>query len=136
MASSVMNGSDFKIKVGGAVVDDLTSLSQSFSMEARDTTTKDDAGVRQVAPGKKSSTINFEGNHIDGATTGFHTLWSSYDSRAEIAWISHSGYASGEKYFTGNGYITSLSWSGGTEDNVTFSGTIEVDGTVTQNTAT
>ena len=136
MATSVMNGSNLKMKVGGAVVDDLTSTSISFSMEPRDVTSKDDAGVRKLGEGKTSGSISFEGVHIDGATTGLNTLYTSYGTRAEIAWIFNSSAASGEDYFSGNGYITSLSLQGGVEDNVTYSGTIEVSSAITKNTVT
>lgn len=135
-ATSVMNGSDLKLSVGGATVDDLTSTSIQFNMETRDVTTKDEAGVRAIGSGKKSGSMNFEGVHIDGATTGFNTLYDSFATRSQVTFQFNSSAASGEEYWSGSCYITSLSLSGGVEDNVTYSGTLEIDGAIANNTVT
>ena len=127
---SITNSSSVKIAVGGTDIEDLSSVGIDFSMSTRDITTKDSSGDREIAEGLIQVSLSFEGLHDPAATTGFESLQSTFDSRSSITWKYSSGVV-GDTEYSGSGYITGLSLSAGTEDNHTFTGSIEGTGAVT-----
>ena len=129
-----MNSTVFKLYNGATALSKLTDGSLSLNREMRDSTSKDSAGVREVCPGLFSATISFSGLHADGDTMGFSALQAALvaDVALTVKWSSE---VTGEKYYSASAHLSSLELtSGGFEDNVTYSGTLEVTGAVTEAT--
>jgi hypothetical protein len=127
----IKNGTALKVSYAGAVVDDLTSVSYSGSMEPRDATTKDSAANRELDSGKLSTSITAEGLYDPGSTTNFDVLESARVARAAVAVVYNSGAVATEYTYSVSAFVTQVSLTGGVEDNVTYSVTFEVTGAVT-----
>lgn len=128
---AVMNGTAVLVTVGGTEINLLTECSISLSTELRDITNKESQGWKQSLAGLRSGSINFSLLHDEGNTYGTQELWSAFTSNTATASIKFTTEVSGDYEFAASGWITSLEMNAGTEDNVTTSGTIELDGTIT-----
>lgn len=137
--TGIINGSQYTVmfETDGTppvIADNVTDLSVSISTETRDTTTKNNGGYRALLPGLKSLTVNFTAFYAGDATNGFDELmadfllgakqdvkissidWDASPSPTEIA---------GDMEITFEAYITSLELSAGTEDNASYTCTLE-----------
>ena len=129
--ATITNSTKFKIYKGSTAVSGLTDASLSMNREFRDTTTKDSGGNREGCPGLFSGSMSFSSLHDSSASLGFDTLMTDFLGNTAISFV-FGGSATGEEIYTANGHITSLEISSpGTEENVTYSGTIEITGAVT-----
>ena len=132
--ATITNTTAFKIYKASTAVSDLTDASLSMNREFRDTTTKNSGGNREGCAGLFSGSMSFSALHDNSAALGFDTLYSDFIANTAISFV-FGGAAIGEKTYTANGHITSLEISSpGTEENVTYSGTIEISGAVTEAT--
>lgn len=132
--ATITNSTAFKIYKGATAVSDLTDCSLSMNREFRDTTTKDSGGNREGCAGLFSGSMSFSALHDNSASLGLTTLYSDFIANTPISFV-FGGSVSGEKTYTASGHITSLEVSSpGTEENVTYSGTIEISGAVTEAT--
>jgi len=142
--TGIMNGSQVTVMFGDAggsptyvVVDNVTDLSASLSVDTRDTTTKNNGGYKALLPGLKSLSVNFSAMYADDATQGFDELMTAYNAgtkqAVKVTSYDHSGDAEivGDHRLTFDAYITSIEWSAGTEDNATYSCTMECVSTIT-----
>jgi len=101
----------------------------------RDITTKTSGGWRELLPGLKSASLSLSGLFAEDATNGFNQLVDHQIAGEKLYVIftntgSGSSANAGDEQFDVAGYITSLEQTAGVEDNVGFSMTIEVTGTV------
>ena len=139
-----MNGSQVTVMFGDAggsptyvVVDNVTDLSASLSVDTRDTTTKNNGGYKALLPGLKSLSVNFSAMYADDATQGFAELMTAYNAgtkqAVKVTSYDFDGSAenSGDHRLSFDAYITSVEWSAGTEDNATYSCTMECVSTIT-----
>lgn len=139
-----MNGSQVTIMFGDAgasptyvVVDNVTDLSASLSVDTRDTTTKNNGGYKALLPGLKSLSVNFSAMYADDATQGFAELMTAYNAgtkqAVKVTSYDFDGSAenTGDHRLSFDAYITSVEWSAGTEDNATYSCTMECVSTIT-----
>lgn len=132
--SCPVNTTVFKLYNNTTALSKLTDGSLSLNREMIDTTSKDSAGNREVCPGLFSASISFSGLHADADTMGFSALQAALVADAALT-VKWSSEVSGEKYYSASGHISSLELnSGGFEENVTYSGTIEITGAVTEGT--
>ena len=119
------------------VVDNVTDLSASLSVDTRDTTTKNNGGYKALLPGLKSLSVNFSAMYADDATQGFAELMTAYNAgtkqAVKVTSYDFDGSAenSGDHRLSFDAYITSVEWSAGTEDNATYSCTMECVSTIT-----
>lgn len=132
---AVMNGTAVLVTVGGEEINLLTECSISLTTELRDITNKSSGGFKQSLAGLRSGSINFSSLHDEAedsdAVQKLQDLWTTWSSDTVTASINFTTETSGDYEFSASGWITSLEINAGTEDNVTISGTIEMDGTIT-----
>lgn len=132
--ATITNSTAFKVYKTTTAVSDLTDASMSLNKEFRDTTTKDTGGNREGCAGLFSGSISFSALHDNSATLGFDTLFADFLAGTALT-IVFGGAVTGEKTYTGSGIFTNLEISSpGTEENVTYSGTFELSGAVTEAT--
>jgi hypothetical protein len=143
----VLNASNFVLYTGTSVASSTvmgfaTDVSIDISESPRDITTKFSQAWRSLASGLRQFTIS--GTHLfaENAINGEAQLWSYLQSRTEISFkltvqngdINSTAEVNGNTRYTGRGRITSITRSGGVEDNVTFSFTIEGSGALVRET--
>ena len=142
--TGIINGSNLKVTlaaVGGAevMVNNLTDCSISTNVDLRDTTTKSNAGYKDVLPGMMEASMTFSGMFANDAVNGFHELFDFQNAKTQLdvklTQIVGSGSTPnvGDMEFEAKGYITSLDLTGGTEDNATFSCSIQLVETIAYN---
>jgi predicted secreted protein len=138
--TGIINSSSIRVFLGTTddsevVVDHVTECSISMSTDMRDITTKTSGGWRELLPGLKSASLSLSGLFAEDATNGFNQL-IDHQFAGDLLYVIFTNTGSGSTANTGDeqfdvaGYITSLEQTAGVEDNVGFSMTIEVTGTV------
>ena len=128
---AVMNGTAVLVTIGGTEINLLTECSISLSTELRDITNKESSGWKQSLAGLRSGSINFSLLHDEANVFGTEQLWSAFTSNTAQASVKFTTEQQGDYEFDAAGWVTSLEMNAGTEDNVTTSGTIELDGEIT-----
>ena len=138
--TGIINSSSIRVFLGTTddsevVVDHVTECSISMSTDMRDITTKTSGGWRELLPGLKSASMSLSGLFAEDATNGFNQLVDHQIAGAKLYVVftnvgSNATANAGDEQFDVAGYITSLEQTAGVEDNVGFSMTIEVTGTV------
>ena len=139
-STGIINASSIRVFLGTTddsevVVDHVTECSISMSTDMRDITTKTSGGWREILPGLKSASLSLSGLFAEDATTNYNQLVDHQIAGDKLYVVfTNTGAGSsanaGDEQFDVAGYITSLEQTAGTEDNVTFSMTIEITGTV------
>ena len=139
-STGIINASSIRVFLGTTddsevVVDHVTECSISMSTDLRDITTKTSGGWREILPGMKSASLSLSGLFAEDATTNYNQLVDHQIAGDKLYVVfTNTGAGSsanaGDEQFDVAGYITSLEQTAGTEDNVTFSMTIEITGTV------
>lgn len=142
--AGITNGSNLTIYIADAgdteaVANHVTDLSVSASTDTRDTTTKDNGGYRALLPGLKNLTVNFTAFYAEDATTGYDHLMTAFiaGTKQDVQ-INPVTWADGTPTIvTGDGdiafqaHITSLELSAGTEDNASYTCTLECVSAIT-----
>lgn len=132
---AIINGTVWLLALGGTDLPDQTEGSISINMEMRDITTKDSNGYRELLPGLRSGTISVSGIVDDQGTGGASgTLFTALSAQTEQSIVFGLDGAD-DYHYTCFGFCSSLEVSGGTEDNVTYSATIELTRAILQVTA-
>lgn len=126
-----LNGTLYKITIGGTAISNLTSNSMSVAVATRDVTTKDSSGNMEVLPTIFSATYSFEAIVALDATEGMEELYDVIAGKTESA-VVFTTAVSGDVQFTQQGYITSWDISAPMEDNITITGSIQGTGAVTK----
>lgn len=124
---ATFNGTSLTLTIGGVDVAQSTSCSITLDADTIDVSTKDSSGYQVVIQGQKSGTVDFEGLvDLAGNTTGgaIYTYWSNGTS---VAWV----FSDGTKSISGNGIVTNLSIEAPMEDVATYSGSLQITGSVT-----
>jgi predicted secreted protein len=140
--TGIFNGSQYTVMFetdGTAVVvaDHVTDLSVSVSTDTRDTTTKNNAGYRALLPGLKSLTVNFSALYAGDATNGYDELMVDFlaGNKQDVKICSYDfdtdTEEAGDKEIVFEAYITSLELSAGTEDNASYTCTLECVSSIT-----
>lgn len=140
--TGIFNGSQYTVMFdtdGGTpvVADNVTDLSVSVSTETRDTTTKNNGGYRALLPGLKSLTVNFTAFYAGDATNGYDELMTDFlaGSKQDVKIVSYDFTGgteeAGDKELIFEAYITSLELSAGTEDNASYTCTLECVSSIT-----
>jgi len=142
-STGIFNGSTYTVKFeteGTAVVtaDHVTDLSVSVSTETRDTTSKNNGGYRALLPGLKSLSVNFTAFYAQDATNGYNQLMTDFLAGAKqdvsinaVDWDNAGADIVGDQEIVFEAYITSLELSAGTEDNASYTCTLECVSAIT-----
>ena len=128
--SGVMNGTLLGVYVGSTLIAHATEGSISLSMDTRDISSKDSAGTRALLEGMKSGSISMSALYAEDAAYGADELYTAMAARTPLA-VKFSTEVTGDHFWSASAYLTSLEVSAGTEDNVSFSATFELTGTIT-----
>ena len=141
--TGIINGSDLKIMMvadGGAlvVIDNVTDCSISVTNDFRDTTVKANAGYKALLPGMTSATMNFTALYQSNSTggKGFNDISTLQldKEKLDITFTHVVGSAAaanpGDYQYVVKGYIESLDLSGGTEDNASYTCSIQIVETI------
>lgn len=126
-------GKNLVLRMGGTQITNLKANSIELGRDMRDVTTKDSGDWREVRPRFKNGSIQFSGIMSMSAAKGFEEAYDDWDNGTESTWKLGTG-TTGDTYWSGSGYITSLSFEAPYDDNVEFSGTIDITGTITKGT--
>jgi predicted secreted protein len=140
--TGIINGSQYTVMFdtdGGTpvVADNVTDLSVSISTDTRDTTTKNNGGYRAILPGLKSLNVNFTAFYANDATNGFDELMSDFltGAKQDVKIVSYDWSTdteiAGDMEIIFEAYITSLELSAGTEDNTSYTCTLECVSSIT-----
>jgi len=140
--TGIFNGSQYTVMFetdGTAVVvaDHVTDLSVSVSTETRDTTSKNNGGYRALLPGLKTLTVNFTAFYAGDATNGYDELMVDFlaGNKQDVKVCSYNfttdAEVDGDKEIVFEAYITSLELSAGTEDNASYTATLECVSAIT-----
>lgn len=140
--TGIFNGSQYTVMfetdgTAPVVADNVTDLSVSVSTETRDTTTKNNGGYRALLPGLKSLTVNFTAYYAGDATNGYDELMTDFlaGSKQDVKVVSYNWTTdteeAGDKEIVFEAYITSLELSAGTEDNASYTCTLECVSAIT-----
>ena len=128
---AIFNGTVYLVSIAGTALPDQTEGSISLSMETRDITTKDSSGFRELLESTRSASISVSGL-VDDTTSAVTTLMTHFAARSSFA--VKFGVDTGvhdDVFECTAGFVTSIETSAGTEDNVTYSATIELSGSIT-----
>jgi TP901-1 family phage major tail protein len=134
---AILNGTVYLLQVDATALTHQTEGSISVNMETRDASTKSSGGFRDLLPGQRSGSISVSGLVEDAGTSAVEVMMTAFTARNAVACIfglDAADVADPEQNFTASGYITSMEVSGSTEDNVTYSMTIELTGTIALDT--
>jgi len=129
---AIFNGTIYVVDIAGTALPDQTEGSISLSMETRDATTKDSLGFRELVEGTRSGSISVSGL-VDDTSSAVTTLMGHFAARTSFAvkFGVDGGAGENDDFFSANAYCTSIETSAGTEDNVTYSATLELTGSIT-----
>ena len=137
-STSIMNATDVLIQfstdgVTYSEVGRCTSASLSVSMETRDTSNKDSAGWRELLEGQKSWSLSGDGlvTYNNASADGYSDLWGYLPRRTNL-YVQYGSTTTDEKYYSGQGFLTSLDQEAGMEDNVTYSFSFEGTAALTE----
>tara|TARA_R100001530_G_scaffold136373_1_gene116810 strand:+ start:291 stop:722 length:432 start_codon:yes stop_codon:yes gene_type:complete len=126
--SGIINGTKFGIYEDSKLVAYATSGSISINHSARETSNKEDLGWKTVMEGQRDWEISVEGmvafldlsaGAIAGSTVD--ELFTSYITTRGTYTISFESSESGDKKWSGKGYISSISMDAPNEESTTYS---------------
>ena len=140
--TGIFNGSQYTVmfetdNTTPVVADHVTDLSVSVSTETRDTTSKNNGGFRALLPGLKTLTVNFTAFYAGDATNGYDELMVDFlaGNKQDVKVCSYDftndTEVAGDKEIVFEAFITSLELSAGTEDNASYTCTLECVSAIT-----
>jgi len=140
--TGIFNGSQYTVmfetdNTPVVVADHVTDLSVSVSTETRDTTSKNNGGFRALLPGLKTLTVNFTAFYAGDATNGYDELMVDFlaGNKQDVKVCSYDftndTEVAGDKEIVFEAFITSLELSAGTEDNASYTCTLECVSAIT-----
>jgi len=139
---AILNGTELKVYSTGTT--NLVAFAQNCTLNVnhspREITNKESAGNKEILEGLRDFSIDVDGAYAwtdaSGAalTNGADDLLQTklLASRLKVDFIFGDTAATHDVSYAGSGYITSMSFTGGTEDTATYSMTIEGTGALTQ----
>lgn len=134
--TGIINGTLLRIYKGGTAIGGATSCTFSLSMEVREVLTKDSPGSGWVEnyPGRKSGTLSTDAlMSYDTANVSFPDLFTDFDNRTPLV-LRFTTNVSGDTYWEGTGYLTSLEANTPVEDNSSFTAEFTVSGAISTGT--
>ena len=107
-------------------------------METRDISNKSSAGWRELLEAQRSWSVSCEGLYAfldssGAAVKNYDDFWTLMNTRTPL-YIEIATGVTGDKYYSGQCYITSLEQSAPMEDNMTYSMSFEGTGVLAEAT--
>ena len=128
MASSgVNNGTLIKIYNGSTLITLAKSAGVDLTRAMRDISTKDSLSWKEILPGQQSFKFSVEILHDEAKAVNASTIMADQIAGTMYT-VKLSSSVTGDKYFYGNAYLSSISIKTGVEDNETGSFTLEGTG--------
>jgi hypothetical protein len=133
------DGKHVILQVDSVTVLGQTSGGMDYTIDALETTTKDDkdpsTGIthKTYILGDRDGTINIEGNTSDDAN-GWSLLYDLYETQVTPATLVYGGTEPGQKFYTQDGWLTSVSRSDPQNAIGTYSATFQKSGAPTEGT--
>tara|TARA_A100001201_G_scaffold74257_1_gene67477 strand:+ start:201 stop:629 length:429 start_codon:yes stop_codon:yes gene_type:complete len=138
---AILNGTELKVYSSGTT--NLVAFAQNCTINInhspREITNKESGGYKEILEGLRDFSIDVDGAYAwtdasgTALTNGADDLVNSNIlTRATVDFIFGDTQATSDVSYSGSGYITSVSFTGGTEDTATYSLTIEGTGSLTQ----
>lgn len=129
--NTIINGTDLGVYTGSSptLIGLATTCTMTLNTDMRDTSNKGSAGFKAVLPGQKSWTISTEGLYNPYTTNSYITLYNAWVGGTSLSLRFYN--SNQDYYWSGTGYITSLSQNAPLEGNVTWSVTFQGSGAIT-----
>lgn len=138
---AILNGTELKVYSSGTT--NLVAFAQNCTINInhspREITNKESGGYKEILEGLRDFSIDVDGAYAwtDASGTALANgaddlVNSNILTRATVDFIFGDTQATSDVSYSGSGYITSISLTGGTEDTATYSMTIEGTGVLTQ----
>lgn len=128
--TGIGNGTLTALYSGGTKIAHLTGNQISLSHSTRDGSSKDSLGRKDVLEGQTEWGFSGEGYFAEDAAYGFTDLAAAWKTRSTFT-IRQTSSVTGDTYYEGTCYITSLEQGHPLEDSSTFSVTFEGTGELT-----
>mgnify|MGYP003124196943 FL=1 len=141
---AILNGTELKVYLGNSGQNTLVAYAQNCTLNinqsTREITNKDSNGFKEVLEGVRDYSLDVDGAYAwtsgsdTDITNGADDLIDTnvLTARLPVTFMFGDNQATDDNYYTGQGYITSMSLTGGTEDTATYSFTIEGTGTLSR----
>ena len=139
---AILNGTELKVYSTGTT--NLVAFAQNCTLNVnhspREITNKESAGNKEILEGLRDFSLDVDGayawTNAAGAalTNGADDLLQSnlLANRLKVDFIFGDTASTHDVSYAGSGYITSMSFTGGTEDSASYSLTIEGTGALVQ----
>tara|TARA_R100001086_G_scaffold199785_3_gene115992 strand:- start:2662 stop:3117 length:456 start_codon:yes stop_codon:yes gene_type:complete len=147
--ATIVNGTNMVVSIdesaspgagGLTAVAAATSCTLSLTVDAPEITDKDSGDRKEFAGLSTNWTVDAEVFYNEDGTVNPETLFpaaygdanASQNGEAQYPRVVYVRFTGNNNYYQGQGYITSISASGGTEDAGTYSVSIQGTGALTQ----
>lgn len=136
MANTGVNNSTLVgVYIGGTLISKGTGHSLTIGQDVFEITSKDSAGWKEIKPGLRNWSISGEFRFAENSTYGFTDLVAVHAARSSVN-IKFTTNTSGDNYYHGVAYLTSLEMSADMEDAQGFSASFEGTGVLSESTLT
>lgn len=139
---AILNGTEIKVYSTGTT--NLVAFAQNCTLNVnhspREITNKESGGYKEILEGLRDFSIDIDGAYAwtnaagaaltDGVDDVLET--NVLNARQAVTFIFGDTASTSDISYSGSGYITSVSMTGGTEDTAVFSLSIEGTGVLTQ----
>ena len=139
---AILNGTEIKVYSTGTT--NLVAFAQNCTLNVnhspREITNKESAGFKEILEGLRDFSIDIDGAYAwtnaagDALTDGVDDVLETnvLNARQAVTFIFGDTQSTSDISYSGSGFITSVSITGGTEDTATYSMSIEGTGVLTQ----
>ena len=139
---AILNGTEIKVYSTGTT--NLVAFAQNCTLNVnhspREITNKESAGNKEILEGLRDFSIDIDGAYAWTNAAGAALANGADDlletkllaNRLQVDFIFGDTASTSDVSYAGKGYITSMSFTGGTEDTATYSLYIEGTGALTQ----
>ena len=139
---AILNGTELKVYSAGTT--NLVAFAQNCTLNVnhspREITNKESAGYKEILEGVRDFSLDVDGAYAwtnaagvaltDGVDDVLET--NVLNARQAVSFIFGDTAATSDISYSGSGFITSVSLTGGTEDTATYSMSIEGTGILNQ----
>ena len=139
---AILNGTEIKVYSTGTT--NLVAFAQNCTLNVnhspREITNKESGGYKEILEGLRDFSIDIDGAYAwtnaggSALTDGIDDVLETnvLNARQAVTFIFGDTASTSDISYSGSGFITSVSLTGGTEDTATYSMSIEGTGVLTQ----
>jgi len=139
---AILNGTELKVYSSGTT--NLVAFAQNCTLNVnhspREITNKESGGYKEILEGLRDFSIDIDGAYAwtnaggSALTDGVDDVLETnvLNARQAVTFIFGDTASTSDISYSGSGFITSVSLTGGTEDTATYSMSIEGTGVLTQ----